>query len=144
MPRHEAQPVQDYILPKHLWSVHEGKARGRDLSRDDAHVLIDISWYRHLSGTDHRDLCKSVGSHAVLRHLGKQGTLILLVKNFNLPATDNNVRGITVGTHLSKVPRAAFFATPGTEAYERALGGPYLVGGIPGISIIELVRTVLM
>ena len=54
------------------------------------------------------------------------------------------MRGITVGTHLSKVPLAAFFATRGTEAYERALGGPYLVGGIPGISIIEVVRTVVM
>ena len=80
----------------------------------------------------------------MLRHLGKQGTLILLVKNVNLPATDNNVRGIALGTHLSKVPLAAFFATRGTEAYERALGGPYLVGGISGISLVEVVRTVVM
>ena len=49
-----------------------------------------------------------------------------------------------MGTHLSKVPLAAFFETCGTEAYERALGGPYLVGGIPGISITEVVRTVVM
>ena len=49
-----------------------------------------------------------------------------------------------MGTHLSKVPLAAFFATRGTEAYERALGGPYLVGGIAGISIIEVVRTAVM
>ena len=76
--------------------------------------------------------------------MSKQGLLILLVKNVNFPATDNNVRGITVGTHLSKVPLAAFFETCGTEAYERALGGPYLVGGIPGISITEVVRTVVM
>ena len=54
------------------------------------------------------------------------------------------MRGITLGTHLSKVPLAAFFATRGTEAYENALGGPYLVGGIAGISLVEVVRTVVM
>ena len=144
MPKYEAQPLENYIKPKHLWSVLEGKARGRDLTLHNTHVLIDITWYRHLSQADKFDLCKALGSHAVLRHLGKQGILILLVKNVNLPATNNNVRGITVGTHLSKVPLAAFFETRGTEAYERALGGPYLVDGIPGISIIEVVRTVVM
>ena len=106
--------------------------------------MIDITGYRQLSEADQIDLYKALKSHAVLRHLGKQGVLILPVKNVNLPATDNNVRGITVGTHLSKVPLAAFFATRGTEAYEGALGGPYLVDGIPGISIIEVVRTVVM
>ena len=50
----------------------------------------------------------------------------------------------TLGTHLSKVPLAAFFATRGTEAYKNALGGPYLVGGIAGISLVEVVRTVVM
>jgi hypothetical protein len=66
------------------------------------------------------------------------------VKNVNLPVSEDNVRGITLGTHLSKVPLAAFFATRGTEAYENALGGPYLVGGIAGISLVEVVRTVVM
>ena len=144
MPQHVVQPLRDYIRPKHLWSVQEGKARGRDPSLDDTHVLIVITWHRHLSESDQRDLYKALESHAVLRHLGKQGTLILLAKNVNLPATDNNVRGITLGTHLSKVPLAAFFATRGTEAYNRALGGLYLRGGLPGISVIEVVRTVVM
>ena len=45
MPKHKAQPLRDYIKPKHLWSVQEGKARGRDLTLDDTHVLIDITWY---------------------------------------------------------------------------------------------------
>ena len=49
MPKHEAQPLRDYIKPKHLWKVQEGKARGRDLTLDDTPVLIDITWYRHLS-----------------------------------------------------------------------------------------------
>ena len=111
---------------------------------DGTHVLIDITWYRSLSDADQRDLCKALESPAVLRHLGKQGTLILLINNANLPATDDNVRGITLGTHLSKVPLAAFFASRGTEAYENALAGPYLVGGVSGISLVEVVRTVVM
>ena len=111
MPKREVQPLRNYIRPAHLWRVTAGKARGRDLEADGTHVLIDITWYRSLSDTDQRDLCKALESPAVLRHLGKQGTLILLVKNVNLPATDDNVRGITLGTHLSKVPLAAFFAT---------------------------------
>ena len=144
MPQRAVQPLRNYIKPAHLWQVTAGKARGRDLEVDGTHVLIDITWYRSLSDADQRDLCKALESPAVLRHLGKQGTLILLVKNANLPATDDNVRGITLGTHLSKVPLAAFFATRGTEAYENALGGPYLVGGISGISLVEVVRTVVM
>ena len=59
---------------------------------------------------------------AVLCHLGKVGTLILLVKNVNLPVSEENVKGITLGAHPSKVPLAAFFATRGTEAYKNALG----------------------
>ena len=70
--------------------------------------------------------------------------MILLVKNVNLPVSEENATGITLGTQLSKVPVAAFFATRGTEAYENALGGPYLVRGIAGISLVEVVRTVVM
>ena len=131
MPKREVQPLRNYIRPANLWKVSAGKARGRDLEADGTHVLIDIPWYRCLSDADQRDLCKALESLAVLRHLGKQGT-------------DDNVRGITLGTHLSKVPLAAFFATRGTEAYENALGGPYLVGGISGISLVEIVCTVVM
>ena len=43
MPKREVQPLKDYIKPKHLWSVQEGKARGRDLTLHDTHVLIDIT-----------------------------------------------------------------------------------------------------
>ena len=96
--------------------MREAKARGRDLTLHDTHVLIDITWYRLLTEADQVGLCKALESHAVLRHMGKQGILILLVKNVNLPATDNNVRGITLGTHLSEVPLVAFFATRGTRA----------------------------
>ena len=38
MPKHEVQPLEDYIMPKHLWSVQEGKARGRDLTLHDTHI----------------------------------------------------------------------------------------------------------
>ena len=144
MPKREVQPLRNYICPAHLWQVTAGKARGRDLEVDGMHVLFDITRYRNLSDADQRDMCKALESPAVLRHLGKQGTLILLVKNVNLPATDDNVRGITLGTHLPKVPLAAFFAARGTEAYENALGGPYMVGGISGVSLVEVVRTVVM
>ena len=99
--------------------MQEGKARGRDLTLDDTHVLIDITWYRQLSEADQVELCKALESHAVLRHLGKQRVSILLIKNVNLPATDNNVRGITVGTYLSKVPLAAFVATRGRRLPDR-------------------------
>ena len=144
MPQRSVQPLRDYIKPSHLWNVTSGKARGRDLTLKDRHVLIDITWYRSLSDADQRDLCIALQSPAVLRHLGKVGTLILLVKNVNLPVSEENVRGITLGTHLSKVPLAAFFATRGTKAYENAVGGPYLVGGMAGISLVEVVRTVVM
>ena len=93
-----------------------GKARGRDLTLDDGHVLIDITWYRSLSDADQRDICTTMQSPAVLCHLGKIGTLTSQVKNVNLPVPEENVRGITLGTHLSKVPLAAFFATRCTEA----------------------------
>ena len=107
MPKHDMQPMGNYIKPAHLWSVPAGKARGRDLEDEGTHVLIDITWYRCLSDADQWDLCPALESPAVLRHAGKQGTLILLVKSVNLPATNDNVRGITLGTHLSKVPRVS-------------------------------------
>ena len=144
MPQDVVQPLQNYITPFHLWIVASGKARGRDLTLKDKHILIDITWYRNLSDADQRDLCTVLESPAVLRHLGRLGTLILLVKNVNLHVSEDNVRGITLGTHFSKVLMAAFFATRGTDTYERALGGPYLVGGISGISLVEVVRIVVM
>ena len=60
MPKHEVQSLTNYIKPKHPWKVEEGKARGRDLTLDDTHVLIDITWYRHLSEADQVERCQAL------------------------------------------------------------------------------------
>ena len=55
-----------------------------------------------------------------------------------------NVRGITIASHLSKVEPTAYYNTREPGIYERVLGGPYVVGGVTGVSIVEVVRVALM
>ena len=51
--------------------------------------------------------------------------------------------GITISSRISKLEPTAFYALA-TTIYERALGGPCLVGGMRGVSLQEVVRTVHM
>ena len=125
------EPLRNYIKPGHLWNVKPAKARGRGLAVEGTHVLIDIMWYRRLSDTNQRDLCAALESSAVLRHLGKQGTLILLVKNVNLPATGDlgvhTCRGAKVemahwrqgGVKRGQPPQISFFPFSTIENSQR-------------------------
>ena len=54
-----------------------------------------------------------------------------------------NLRVNTISPHISKLEPTAFYALA-TAMYERALGGPCLVGGMRGVSLQEVVRTVQM
>ena len=50
------------------------------------------------------------------------------------------IRGITISPHISKLKPTAFYGMA-TVVYERALGGPCLVGGMRGVSLKETLRT---
>ena len=50
------------------------------------------------------------------------------------PVREANLRGITISSHVSKLEPTAFYAVA-TAIYERALGGPCLVGGMRGVSL---------
>ena len=76
-------------------------------------------------------------------HGGQAGWVTSLLKNPDQPVQEANLRGITISSHVSKLERTAFYAVA-TAVYERALGGPCLVGGMRGISLQEVVRTVHM
>ena len=58
--------------------------------------------------------------------------------------SSSNVRGITIASHISKVEPTAYYNTREPGIYERVLGGPYVVGGVKGVSIVEVVRVALM
>ena len=140
MPRHSAAPARRYITQQHLERVASGKVLGRDLTNDDGHIYIDISWYRHLSPEDVDDLCTTLESWPVKKYLGKTGQVVLLVKKPKRPITPANLRGITLASHISKVEPTAYFDTRDQEVCERVLGGPYIVGGMKGVSIVEVIR----
>ena len=142
LPQHAPPARGDYVQPRHLWEVQSGKARGPDLHLPEADVCIDIAWYRHLTEADQKTLC-AVRSPPVSRTVGRRGRVTLLLKNPDQPVQEANLRGITVSSHVSKLEPTAFYAVA-TAIYERALGGPCLVGGKRGISLQEVVRTMHM
>ena len=82
-------------------------------------------------------------SPRVCTSVGKRGRVTLLLKQPDQPVQEANLRGITISPHVSKLEPTAFYA-PATAIYERALGGPCLVGGMRGVSLVEVVRTVHM
>ena len=143
LPQHAPPARGDYVQPRHLWEVQSGKARGPDLRLPEADVCIDISWYRHLTEADQKTLCTVVRSPPVSRTVGRRGRVTLLLKNPDQPVQEANLRGITISSHVSKLEPTAFYAVA-TAVCERALGGPCLVGGMRGISLQEVVRTVHM
>ena len=75
--------------------------------------------------------------------VGKCGQVTLLLKHPNQPVQEANLRGITISSYISKLEPTAFYALA-TAIYEWALGGPCLVGGMPGVSLQKVVRTVHM
>ena len=143
MPRHTAAPARRYITRQHLERVALGKALSRDLTNDDGHIYIDISWYKHLSPRDVDDLCNALESWPAKEYLGKTRQVVLLVKKPKKPVTPANLRGITLAPHISKVEPTAYFDTRDQEVYERVLGGPYIVGGMKGVLIVEVIRITL-
>ena len=75
--------------------------------------------------------------------MGRRGRVTLLLKHPDQPVQAANLRGITISSHVLKLEPIAFYAVA-MAVYERALGGPYLVGGMQGVSLQEVVRTVHM
>ena len=119
------------------------KARGPDLRLPEADVCMDITWYQHLTEVDQMTVCAVVRSPPVCLTLGRRGQVTLLLRNPDQPVQEANLRGIAISSHVSKLEATAFYAWA-TAIYERALGGPYLIGGIRGVSLKEVVRTVHM
>ena len=143
LPQHAPPARGDYAQPRHLWEVQSGKARGPDLRLPEADICIDISWYRHLTEADQKTLCTVGRSPPVSRTVNRRGRVTLLLKNPDQPVQEASLRGITISSHVSKLEPTAFYAVA-TAVYEQALGGPCLVGGMRGISLQEVVRTVHM
>ena len=68
-----------------------------------------------------------------------------MVKNPNKAPRIANLRGITIASHLSKVEPLAYFGSkdvPGIMI--KAAGGPFLMGGLRGVAISDMVRLALM
>ena len=64
---------------------------------------------------------------------------MFLLKDPSRTVEEANILGITVSTHISKRE-----LVEASKVYERALRGPFLVGGMKGISLHKVVRTVNM
>ena len=130
LPQHAPSARGHYVQPRQLWEMQSGKARGPHLRLPEADVCIDITWYRHLPEADQGTLCAVVRSPPVSR----RGRVTLFLKTPDQPVQEANLRGITISSHVSKLEPTAFYAVA-TAIYERAPGGPCLVGGIRGVSL---------
>ena len=118
MPRQTAEPARNYITRQHLERVASRKAHGRDLTSDNGHMYIHISWYRPISTDDVDDLCTALESWPAKEYLGKTGQV---VKEPKRPITCAHPRGITLAPHISKVEPTAYYNTRDQEVYERVL-----------------------
>ena len=67
----------------------------------------------------------------------------MLLKHLDQPVQEAYLRNITISPNISKLEPKAFYALA-TTMCERALGGPCLMGGMRGVSLKEVVRTVHM
>ena len=74
--------------------------------------------------------------------VGTRGQVTLLLKHPNQPSK-RRTSGVLPPPPVSKLEPTAFYALA-TAVYERALGGFCLVGGMRGVSLQEVVRTVHM
>ena len=137
-------PIKDYVTVERLQAMPRGRARGRDVYLRNGPVHIDIAWYQQIAEEDQEKLCKVLERPEVQEVLGKEGRVSLLVKKDHLPAAKGNLRGITIAPHISKLQLSAYYAERGMQAYEKALGGPLMVGGVKGVSMVEVVRKVMM
>ena len=76
-------------------------------------------------------MCRDVGQHSRVTRLHP---------NLDQPVQEGYFRGITISRHISKLEPTTFYALA-TPIYERALGGHFLVGGMRGVFLLEIVRT---
>ena len=88
-------------------------------------------------------LCAVMQRPQVCRTMGRRSPVTLLLKNPDEPIQEANLRGITMSSDISRLEPTAFYALA-IAIYERALGGPCLVGGMRGVSLQEVVHTVHM
>ena len=75
--------------------------------------------------------------------VGRRGRVTLLLENPHQPVQDANRWSITIFSHISKLHRMASYALA-TAIYDHALVCPCLRGGMRGVSLGEVVRTVHM
>ena len=125
--------------------VKSNKVRGRDLTFEKGRLHIDILWYRMLAEEDVFTLCAVLETTQVKSRIGKEGLVGLLIKNPNKAPETSNLRGITISSHLSKVEPLAYFGAkdmPGIII--QVAGGPFLMWGLKGIAISDMVRLSLM
>ena len=83
-------------------------------------------------------LCAVMRSPSMCGRAGRRGWDTLLPKNPGQPIQEANLRGTTISSHISKLEPTAYYALA------TATGGPCLVGGMRGVSLHEVVRTVHM
>ena len=133
-----------YITRDHMQMVASGKAGGRDFVSRQGAVHIDITGYTSLPQGELDRLARTLEAPSVKATQGKQGQVALLLKDGRKPMSSSNARGITIPSHLSKVEPTAYYNMREPGIYERVLGGPYVVGGVKGVSIVEVVRVALM
>ena len=132
VPYTPTQASRGYIERRHIDMVASGKARGKDFESQQGAVHMDISRYSSLSDGDKDKLAWALEQEEVKMSQGKQGQVVLLLKDGRKPMLSSNVRGITIASHLSKVEPTAYYGTRERGIYDRVLGGPYVVGGQGG------------
>ena len=110
---------------------------------ETGHICIDISWYRQLSDKDIDALGSVLESWPAKEYIGKMGQVVPLVRKPKKPITQSNLRGITLAPIIPKVEPKAYYDNRDQETYEKVLGGPFIGGGMRGVSIVEVVRTTL-
>ena len=133
-----------YITRDHMKMVASGAARGRDFVSRQGAPHIDITRYTSLPDGEQDRLARALETRSIKAGQGKQGQVALVLKDGRKPMSSSNVRGITIAFDLSKVESTAYYNTRERGIYEWVLGGPYLVGGVQGVSIVEVVRVALM
>ena len=112
---------------------------------EKGHLHIDITWYPSVSEVDVTTPSHLLETPAVTESMGKEGLLVLIIKNPKKQVQKGNIWGVTVSSHLSKLQPTAYYASKDiVKVVSDTMGGLYLMGGMPGVSIIEVVRLSLM
>ena len=136
--RASPQELGEHTQPHQLHKVQLGKARGPELALPGTDICIDIPRYRHRC-----TLCRVMCDPRVHRKVGKRGRVTHLLNDVSGAVDEANPWGITISPHISKLEPMAFYATA-SQVYKRAFEGPFLVKGMKGISLHEVVPTIHM